>query len=173
MHGFANLKGRGLMQSSSPCPVAARRSRTTDSCCATSRPTPRRPRAFRHVHAISPNIWQRSTYRKQLLRCRSRSPTMPLARFSTAKRSSASRKTSSPRLVSSSRMCRKGIYAAVRRAPRSEEHTSELQSHVNLVCRLLLVKKKVSLHHTLVQLLLVLLYLVDELIGPAFIEVHI
>src|SRR5690242_21490781 len=28
-----------------------------------------------------------------------------------------------------------------RRAPRSEEHTSELQSHVNLVCRLLLEKK--------------------------------
>src|SRR5690242_20925204 len=26
-------------------------------------------------------------------------------------------------------------------APRSEEHTSELQSHVNLVCRLLLEKK--------------------------------
>src|SRR5690242_20851641 len=30
-----------------------------------------------------------------------------------------------------------------RRSPvRSEEHTSELQSHVNLVCRLLLEKKK-------------------------------
>src|SRR5690242_20979951 len=28
------------------------------------------------------------------------------------------------------------------RMPRSEEHTSELQSHVNLVCRLLLEKKK-------------------------------
>src|SRR5438477_5671657 len=27
---------------------------------------------------------------------------------------------------------------------RSEEHTSELQSHVNLVCRLLLEKKKVT-----------------------------
>src|SRR5438477_3259301 len=27
---------------------------------------------------------------------------------------------------------------------RSEEHTSELQSHVNLVCRLLLEKKKIS-----------------------------
>src|SRR5260370_20479845 len=27
-------------------------------------------------------------------------------------------------------------------AVRSEEHTSELQSHLNLVCRLLLVKKK-------------------------------
>src|SRR5438477_2613428 len=29
-----------------------------------------------------------------------------------------------------------------RRGARSEEHTSELQSHVNLVCRLLLEKKK-------------------------------
>src|SRR4051812_49991487 len=29
-----------------------------------------------------------------------------------------------------------------RRVLRSEEHTSELQSHVNLVCRLLLEKKK-------------------------------
>src|SRR5260370_28736427 len=28
------------------------------------------------------------------------------------------------------------------RAARSEEHTSELQSHLNLVCRLLLEKKK-------------------------------
>src|SRR5260370_10819914 len=28
------------------------------------------------------------------------------------------------------------------REPRSEEHTSELQSHLNLVCRLLLEKKK-------------------------------
>src|SRR5690242_21358879 len=32
--------------------------------------------------------------------------------------------------------------AAQLQAPRSEEHTSELQSHVNLVCRLLLEKKK-------------------------------
>src|SRR5438876_9083011 len=30
----------------------------------------------------------------------------------------------------------------VRQAPRSEEHTSELQSPVHLVCRLLLEKKK-------------------------------
>src|SRR5690242_21274661 len=30
------------------------------------------------------------------------------------------------------------------RDPRSEEHTSELQSHVNLVCRLLLEKKNNS-----------------------------
>src|SRR5260370_32625091 len=31
---------------------------------------------------------------------------------------------------------------AERRPGRSEEHTSELQSHLNLVCRLLLEKKK-------------------------------
>src|SRR5260370_2091550 len=30
---------------------------------------------------------------------------------------------------------------------RSEEHTSELQSHLNLVCRLLLEKKKNTLKH--------------------------
>src|SRR5260370_21506991 len=30
----------------------------------------------------------------------------------------------------------------LRRVHRSEEHTSELQSHLNLVCRLLLEKKK-------------------------------
>src|SRR5438477_7716996 len=30
------------------------------------------------------------------------------------------------------------------RCLRSEEHTSELQSHVNLVCRLLLEKKKID-----------------------------
>src|SRR5207237_9339712 len=30
------------------------------------------------------------------------------------------------------------------RGLRSEEHTSELQSHLNLVCRLLLEKKKIS-----------------------------
>src|SRR6266571_1437743 len=32
---------------------------------------------------------------------------------------------------------------------RSEEHTSELQSHVNLVCRLLLEKKKARNYHYL------------------------
>src|SRR5438477_8904071 len=42
------------------------------------------------------------------------------------------------RPVSLDRSCR--ITGAAQ--PRSEEHTSELQSHVNLVCRLLLEKKK-------------------------------
>src|ERR1022692_3993642 len=35
------------------------------------------------------------------------------------------------------------------RPPRSEEHTSELQSPCNLVCRLLLEKKKNTHHHAL------------------------
>src|SRR5690242_21395174 len=36
---------------------------------------------------------------------------------------------------------RRGRLASGGRSDRSEEHTSELQSHVNLVCRLLLEKK--------------------------------
>src|SRR5260370_28623188 len=35
-----------------------------------------------------------------------------------------------------------GVTDKLRRTFRSEEHTSELQSHLNLVCRLLLEKKK-------------------------------
>src|SRR5260370_29191603 len=36
-----------------------------------------------------------------------------------------------------------GVFSKIRRrSARSEEHTSELQSHLNLVCRLLLEKKK-------------------------------
>src|SRR5260370_6075684 len=36
--------------------------------------------------------------------------------------------------------CERGEFAPI--IQRSEEHTSELQSHLNLVCRLLLEKKK-------------------------------
>src|SRR5438477_7532206 len=41
------------------------------------------------------------------------------------------------------------LIAAARR--RSEEHTSELQSHVNLVCRLLLEKKKIKKHNNYID----------------------
>src|SRR5260370_29372549 len=37
-------------------------------------------------------------------------------------------------------------YVTRRMVRRSEEHTSELQSHLNLVCRLLLEKKKTRYH---------------------------
>src|SRR5690242_20947829 len=44
----------------------------------------------------------------------------------------------------------RGGFTAVCCMPnRSEEHTSELQSHVNLVCRLLLEKKKPRYHNRL------------------------
>src|SRR5690625_6957332 len=46
----------------------------------------------------------------------------------------------SPRWRNSSNCC--DSFSAVRVAPRSEEHTSELQSRGHLVCRLLLEKKK-------------------------------
>src|SRR5260370_16383030 len=45
---------------------------------------------------------------------------------------------------SSARSC---AAAQERAEERSEEHTSELQSHLNLVCRLLLEKKKTKTHY--------------------------
>src|SRR5260370_22643616 len=39
-------------------------------------------------------------------------------------------------------LLKRGHQQLLHRAARSEEHTSELQSHLNLVCRLLLEKKK-------------------------------
>src|SRR2546430_5670960 len=44
-------------------------------------------------------------------------------------------------------LCRKVLsifHSRIASAPRSEEHTSELQSQSNLVCRLLLEKKKIT-----------------------------
>src|SRR2546422_4486370 len=40
------------------------------------------------------------------------------------------------------RLTRRTARSRIRQAPRSEEHTSELQSRLHLVCRLLLEKKK-------------------------------
>src|SRR2546430_13071979 len=50
-----------------------------------------------------------------------------------------------PPSTTTSAMCRCGFP----RTSRSEEHTSELQSQSNLVCRLLLEKKKTTKHITL------------------------
>src|SRR5260370_15893749 len=49
----------------------------------------------------------------------------------------------SPSSVSTSR--RSTVRSGMSSMDRSEEHTSELQSHLNLVCRLLLEKKKNTL----------------------------
>src|SRR5260370_12123067 len=45
---------------------------------------------------------------------------------------------------------REELWREIRSAIRSEEHTSELQSHLNLVCRLLLEKKKKQLTQQLI-----------------------
>src|SRR5690242_3275928 len=45
-------------------------------------------------------------------------------------------------LAAAARLLQTGGSLELKRHLRSEEHTSELQSHVNLVCRLLLEKKK-------------------------------
>src|SRR5690348_18325099 len=64
------------------------------------------------------------------------STTLPLGRLcQRATRASATRPIAEPN-------------PAVIRRPRSEEHTSELQSPVHLVCRLLLEKKKKTTHNT-------------------------
>src|SRR5690242_21098322 len=65
-----------------------------------------------------------------------RPPRSTLFPYTTLFRSSDSPITSAPSPI-------RTVYRiAARGARRSEEHTSELQSHVNLVCRLLLEKKK-------------------------------
>src|SRR5258706_2886145 len=53
--------------------------------------------------------------------------------------------------VSAQRCSQRSRYACAssRLSKRSEEHTSELQSLTNLVCRLLLEKKKKTVHHDL------------------------
>src|SRR5256885_5528943 len=46
--------------------------------------------------------------------------------------------------LSGAQACDREVHAEVLRRLRSEEHTSELQSPCNLVCRLLLEKKKTT-----------------------------
>src|SRR2546426_4356799 len=55
--------------------------------------------------------------------------------------------TSRPRKYSSVTYSALALAACPRTARRSEEHTSELQSPCNLVCRLLLEKKKQERQH--------------------------
>src|SRR5260370_4341779 len=73
-----------------------------------------------------------------------RPPRSTLFPYTTLFRSTGSQRTmfsSSEAPLSSARFCLKQ-WPDIDPATRSEEHTSELQSHLNLVCRLLLEKKK-------------------------------
>src|SRR2546430_8192586 len=75
-----------------------------------------------------------------------RPPRSTLSPYTTLFRSHCARPAAPPRpgYHRNSQSAQFGIYAK-----RSEEHTSELQSQSNLVCRLLLEKKKKNIrHHT-------------------------
>src|SRR2546429_4436636 len=90
-----------------------------------------------------------------------RPPRSTLFPYTTLFRSSASEmpgirpasKLKRLRLVGMFAMGGAWIWISAIRANRSEEHTSELQSRLHLVCRLLLEKKKTAitphLHHTI------------------------
>src|SRR4051812_50202779 len=67
-------------------------------------------------------------------------PRSTLFPYTTLFRSSARQRRHLHHVRGRSRLAREGSFLVALR--RSEEHTSELQSHVNLVCRLLLEKKK-------------------------------
>src|SRR2546430_4516305 len=68
-------------------------------------------------------------------------PTPPLSRSPAASRWRCSPLTTS---CSATRSTRSASMSGASREERSEEHTSELQSQSNLVCRLLLEKKKTA-----------------------------
>src|SRR5260370_31540735 len=79
-----------------------------------------------------------------------RSTLFPYTTLFRSPSASAASRPSTPSISSCSRGRSSASSAptAPARAPaRSEEHTSELQSHLNLVCRLLLEKKKKQLPH--------------------------
>src|SRR2546422_3052579 len=71
-----------------------------------------------------------------------RPPRSTLFPYTTLFRSSPVGLRSDPRVVGSAER-RQGT-ATLARSDRSEEHTSELQSRLHLVCRLLLEKKKIT-----------------------------
>src|SRR5260370_1574242 len=107
---------RKVPQRSAPCPCA-RCSRRNAACCASSAPQPRSRASCRCARG--------SPSRRGKTPCQS-SPT---------RRCTGSGKPARKTRVRQSQR-------RLRRPKRSEEHTSELQSHLNLVCRLLLEKKK-------------------------------
>src|SRR5260370_25381205 len=72
---------------------------------------------------------------------RSRSLTSSRSRLSRRTRVCASARTKTTCVLSGPNSGEKKVSGP---SLRSEEHTSELQSHLNLVCRLLLEKKKTS-----------------------------
>src|SRR5690242_21516426 len=85
-----------------------------------------------------------------------RAPRLTLFPYTTLFRSSGAKSfrqsTRSFKSLTGSVCARLSPRGASWRKPRSEEHTSELQSHVNLVCRLLLEKKNLVLLYSTITI---------------------
>src|SRR5260370_18447042 len=73
-----------------------------------------------------------------------RPPRSTLFPYTTLFRSGQGQRPSSPIAVGAASGLGDGSESQPRVGGRSEEHTSELQSHLNLVCRLLLEKNKIA-----------------------------
>src|SRR2546430_12127219 len=80
-----------------------------------------------------------------------RPPRSTLFPYTTLFRSAVNSMWSTP-LHATGSDCTSAMVCASRKSSRSEEHTSELQSQSNLVCRLLLEKKKKQRAHRLGRL---------------------
>src|SRR2546430_13174317 len=80
-----------------------------------------------------------------------RPPRSTLFPYTTLFRSSSIASTSNTRSMAASERCNSEKELTICHTGRSEEHTSELQSQSNLVCRLLLEKKKKQTKQTQVH----------------------
>src|SRR5207249_5452035 len=97
-----------------------------------------------------------------------RPPRSPLFPYTTLFRSAETRRASSSTTKRGTRTvdsCSAVPRATVHR-PRSEEHTSELQSRFDLVCRLLLEKKKTTCGYQHARLFLPLMIALPVLLQP-------
>src|SRR2546430_12732091 len=82
-----------------------------------------------------------------------RPPRSTLFPYTTLFRSRAAHNTCGEQnMVGATSKTTSGFHDTCRSSARSEEHTSELQSQSNLVCRLLLEKKKKRIKHALLPL---------------------
>src|SRR5438034_6100113 len=64
---------------------------------------------------------------------------------------------SNPAISADTFLARRIMRIPCSQSPRSEEHTSELQSHSDLVCRLLLEKKKQKKQHNIFNSIIMIL----------------
>src|SRR6266480_861258 len=107
-----------------------------------------RRRDLRHLHPLGLSGRGRGQGHLLFFLMMRRPPRSTLFPYTTLFRSRARRSGRPPPAPRRAPPARPPRWTARAAGARSEEHTSELQSHVNLVCRLLLEKKKKNLKHS-------------------------